>query len=94
MGVSPEFKRRIVEFKEKQKIHFDIWHNTKEAPEMPHPAYVWVNSIPEPVRGTVIVDSLTSRSPRVRSKRGRGWRTSGNFGQVESCPGMLRQPIN
>jgi len=45
----PKFKRGNVEFKEEQKIHFDIWHNTKESPEMPHPVNVWVNSGPEPV---------------------------------------------
>ncbi len=49
----PEFRRRNEEFKGRQKVNFDHRHRTRKASEIPDHMEVWVNSGPEPVRGTV-----------------------------------------
>ncbi len=41
------------EMKERQKVNFDHRHRTRKASEIPDHMEVWVNSGPEPVRGTV-----------------------------------------
>ncbi len=44
-------------FKHKQKENFDNRHRTRDAPEIPSDAEVWVNTGQNPVRGRVVTAS-------------------------------------
>ena len=63
----PEFKLKNAEFKRKQNANFDGRHQTREASDIPDDTDVWVNTGPEPVRGTVTASTDQPRLYRVET---------------------------
>lgn len=66
----PEFRQKSVEYKRKQKENFDLHHRVREASELPDQVDVWVNTGPEPVRGTVTNAAEQPRSYQVSTPSG------------------------
>lgn len=65
-----EFRQKSDEYKRKQKESFDLRHRVREASELPDQVDVWVNTGPEPVRGTVTNAAEQPRSYQVSTPSG------------------------